>query len=309
MLSLFARACRRLTLSALLLAPRPSAAHDWGALGWDAEPWVLVSLALAGGLYALGARRLRPSSGSGKAAAVRASVLFAAGWTVLLLALVSPVDALGAQLFSAHMLQHELLMLLAAPLLVLGRPLATWIWAFPAGGRRLLGAFVRRRWIAGPWSLVNTAAAAWLLHAAALWLWHMPLLFGAAQADADVHVLQHASFLVSALLFWNVVLRDTPRTPPVTALIYLLTTMVHTGALGALLTFSSHVWYPLYGGSPLQWDLTPLEDQQLGGLIMWVPGGTVYLAVALAVIGRWLRDSPSPAPSVAAPGTQANKGV
>ena len=106
MLSLFARACRRLTLSALLLAPRPSAAHDWGALGWDAEPWVLVSLALAGGLYALGARRLRPSSGSGKAAAVRASVLFAAGWTVLLLALVSPVDALGAQLFSAHMLQH-----------------------------------------------------------------------------------------------------------------------------------------------------------------------------------------------------------
>jgi len=308
MLSLFARARQRLTVAALLLAPRAAAAHDWGALGWNAEPWAVVSLGLAGVLYALGARRLRQSSARGHAAATRASTLFWAGWTMLMLALLSPLDALGAQLFSAHMVQHELLMLVAAPLLVLGRPLATWIWAFPTGGRRVLGACVRSPWIARPWSFIHAAPAAWFLHAAALWLWHMPLLFGAAQIDEDIHVLQHISFLASALLFWNIVLRDTPQTPPATASIYLLTTMVHTGALGALLTFSSSVWYPLYAGSTLQWGLTPLEDQQLGGLIMWVPGGAVYLAIALAVINRWLNDASPLTPSGAASGAHEKKG-
>ncbi len=301
------RASLRLAASALLVAPRPAAAHDWGALGWNAEPWVVVSLGLAGVLYALGARKLRQSSGRGRAAAARASGLFWAGWAVLWLALVSPVDALGAQLFSAHMVQHELLMVVAAPLLVLGRPLATWIWAFPTGGRRVLGAFVRSPWIARPWSSINAAPAAWLLQAAALWLWHMPFLFGAAQIDEDIHVLQHISFLASALLFWNVVLRDTPHTPPASTLIYLLTTMLHTGALGALLTFSSYVWYPLYAASTLQWGLTPLEDQQLGGLIMWVPGGAVYLVIALAVLSRWLNDGSPLTPSGAASGAPEKK--
>ena len=115
---------------------------------------------------------------------------------------MSPLHALSEWLFSAHMLQHELLMLVAAPLLVIGRPLAVWIWAFPADARAAIGAAVRSRWIKAPWQWLTAPAVAWTLHAAALWCWHAPRFFEAALARPGIHTLQHASFLGSALLFW-----------------------------------------------------------------------------------------------------------
>jgi len=189
------------------------------------------------------------------------------------------------------MVQHETLMLVAAPLLVTGRALPTFLWALPHDARLRAGHVTRSGWLRGPWSLLTSPLSAWLLHAAALWLWHVPALFNAAVTRAAVHDWQHTTFLVTALIFWHSLLRKGVRGSRGMALLYLFTTTIHTGVLGALLTFAP---YPLYAtldpGLRDPSGLSALEDQQLGGLIMWVPGSIVYVAAALLIIGQWLRS-------------------
>ena len=102
-----------------------------------------------------------------------------------------------------------------------------------------------------------------------------------------MHAWQHASFLFPALLFWWAVLGARGPAPG-PAMLYLFTTMMHTGALGALFALSGTVWYPAYGDAPLAFGLMPLEDQQLGGLIMWIPGGLAYVVAGLALCLRWI---------------------
>jgi putative membrane protein len=215
---------------------------------------------------------------------------FAAGWLVLVVALVSPLDTLGAHLFSAHMVQHELLMVLAAPLLVLGRPLAAWTWAFAPPGRRRIARAVQAHWLQACWAVLTDPVAAWALHALALWLWHVPGLFTAALEHEAVHVLQHASFLATALLFWWAALGGDARAPRGlgSAVGLLFTTMLHTAALGALLSLAPTPWYAPYIASTQALGMDPVDDQQLGGLVMWVPAGLAYLVAALALLGRLL---------------------
>jgi putative membrane protein len=264
----------------------PSVAGLWQ---WSFEPWVLALLALSGALYAIGVRRLWRHAGLARGIAARQVGYFAAGWLTLVAALVAPLDALGAHLFFAHMVQHELLMLVAAPLLVLGRPLAAWTWAFSPARRVAIGRATRVRWWAWTWGLLTGGLAAWSLHAIALWLWHVPGLFEAALHHESLHALQHASFLVTALLFWWAVLgADARSRSSGFAMIYLFTTMMHTGALGALITLAPTPWYPSYAATGGALGLDPLQDQQLGGLVMWVPGGMAYLAAGLAVVARLL---------------------
>jgi cytochrome c oxidase assembly factor CtaG len=241
-------------------------------------------------LYGAGYWRLRARSGHAtRALRLRQAIAFLCGWLMLLTALVSPLDALGAALFSAHMVQHELLMIVAAPLLVSGRPLAVWLWALPAGWRIQVGRATRWPPVRTLWRCLTAPLAAWLLHAAALWLWHAPSLFQAALMHPWIHTLQHTSFLASALLFWWSVLgRRAGTTPGATAMLSLFTTMVHTGALGALLTLAPGLWYPLYIAPSTALGFDPLQDQQMGGLVMWVPGGLAYVLVALAIAARWL---------------------
>lgn len=276
-----------------LLAPAAALAHAPGTVGeatlFGAEPWVLALLAASLLLYAAGYLRLHRRARAGRAELARHALLFCGGWLALAIALIGPLDALGAQLFSAHMLQHELLMIVAAPLLVLGRPLAVWVWAWTPSGRGMLAAAARHPLVKLPWIFLSRPAVSWLLHAAALWLWHVPRFFEAALADSTIHAWQHASFLASALLFWWAVLGDGSERPArAGAMLYLFSTMMHTGALGALLTWSSVPWYPVYAGTAEAHGLTLLEDQQLGGLIMWVPGGLVYVFAGLALAARWL---------------------
>lgn len=213
---------------------------------------------------------------------------FAAGWLFLVLALVSPLDSFGDQLFSAHMVQHETLMLLAAPLLVLGRPLAAWAWALPMPWRRTVGGFFHLPAWRKPWQLVTGPVCAWFLHAAALWLWHLPALFEMALSHPAVHSFQHLTFLFTALLFWWSVLNAATRKAQGIALVSLLTTFLHTGALGAILTLAHTDWYPSYAATAPAFGLSPLEDQQLGGLIMWIPAGAIYLVSGLFLGATWM---------------------
>ena len=199
---------------------------------------------------------------------------------------------MGDALFSAHMVQHELLMLVAAPLLVLGRPLAVFVWALPLSWRRRTGFVTSLKPVSACWRFAAHPLAAWTIHALVLWAWHAPALFQASVAKPWVHILQHFSFLLAALLFWWALLHGRQRHGgDGAAIVYLLTTAIHTAVLGALLTFSSQPWYPVYAPGTAAWGLTPLEDQQLGGLIMWVPGGLSYLLAALWLVARLLETS------------------
>jgi putative membrane protein len=271
--------------SAHSLHSHPHAVH---ALPWSFEPWVLCCLGASAVLYTIGLVRLWGRAGVGRGVRPMQTLAYAGGWLVLVVALVSPLDPLGSQLFSAHMVQHELLMIVAPPLLVVGRPLAVWAWALPFQWRRAVGHFFHRPAWRVPWLFLTGALAAWVLHALALWLWHVPALFEAALANEAVHALQHIAFLLTALVFWWSVLGAATRRDQGVALLSLFTTMVHTGALGALLTLSTVAWYPSYAATAPAWGLDALEDQQLGGIVMWVPAGMIYVVCGLVLTARWI---------------------
>jgi putative membrane protein len=271
----------------LSLLPAPALAHAQGTVSPGEDALLLVLLGLPALLYAVGALRLRKRRSTNAVTTGRA-LAWIAGWLALLGCLVSPLDSAGARSFAAHMAQHEGLMLIAAPLLVASRPLAVFLWALPARSRRRIATWVRRGPVRLAWRAFTGAAAGWTLHAAALWIWHVPSIFQAALQHRGLHDLQHATFLITALLFWSGMfsVRATNRG---VAAVYLFTTTVHTSALGALITFASAPWYepPLRAASALD----PLTDQQLGGLLMWVPGSFVYVAIGLLLLGRWIRDA------------------
>src|SRR6476661_6367507 len=181
-----------LLLPAAALAHVPEAGPAAPSLWeWNLEVWLLALLVGSAALYAHGIRRLWRNAGPGRGIPHSAVLAFALGWLTLVLALVSPLDALGGRLFSAHMVQHELLMVVAAPLLVIGRPLAAWTWAFEPGIRQALGRAVQVPWIQGPWAVLTDPIVAWGVHALALWLWHVPAFFSAALEHEGLHIVQH----------------------------------------------------------------------------------------------------------------------
>jgi putative membrane protein len=275
----------------------PLAPHDlWSA--WSFEPIAVISLVLTAWMYGRGVRCVWLNAGGTRGVQPWEARAFAAGWIILTLALISPLHRLGGVLFSAHMAQHELLMAVAAPLLVLGRPLIPFLWALPLLWRRNLGSWAATAPVRVTWQFLTLALVAWILHAIAIWIWHAPALYQATLDSETIHSFQHVSFLGTALLFWWALLRGRERRlGRPAAVVYLFTTSVHTSLLGALLAFSSTLWYPLYGSSTASWGLTPLEDQQLAGLIMWVPAGLAYLIATLAIVASWLNE-PAPKPAL-----------
>ena len=291
-----ARALLAIACSSVAGAAR---AHGGGppdaAPGWTFDLWIIGPLTLAALLFAIGWVRLRRRSGAGRAALGKRALLFAAGWLVLAGALVSPLHEAGERSFALHMAEHELLMLAAAPLLVLSEPLAVMLWAARAGVRRTLGSVATKPPIGPLWHALTQPVVATLLQAAALWLWHMPTLFDRALASPGWHVAQHLSFLVSALLFWSAMLHRRTRSEGwLVAALCLFATSLISGALGAVMALSQSPWYAAYarlGMAPF--GLTPAEDQQMAGLLMWIPGGLVHAGAALAVVGAALAKSPA----------------
>ena len=253
---------------------------------------VLICLALSAWFYIKGTAGLWRASTLGAGVGTWEAGSFASGWIVLVIALVSPLHELGDELFSAHMVQHELLISVSAPLLVLGRPLIPFLWALPLDWRRTAGGWSRSRVVNTLWRRSSTPAVAFALHALALWTWHMPRLYQATLTSELIHALQHTCFLLTAILFWWTIFNARGgQVRRGAAVFYLFATLLQTGALGALLTFSPTLWYPAYAATAARWGITPLEDQQLGGLIMWIPGSLAYIAAALAIFAHWLRES------------------
>jgi cytochrome c oxidase assembly factor CtaG/cytochrome c551/c552 len=258
---------------------------------WTFDPLVLVSLLAAGGLYAAGAARLRRAAGT-RGIRTAQVLCFAAAWISLVLALVSPMAAVSDVLFSVHMTQHEVLMLISAPLLVLARPLAVFVWALPVAWRPAVGRFTRLPTVAAAWRTLTGPLTVWILHGAALWVWHLPSLFQAAVEDQGIHAWMHVCFLFTAALFWWALVHGRyGRLGYGVGVLYVFTTGLHSTLLGALLTLAPRPWYAIYGARAAALGRDPLEDQQLGGLLMWVPFGIVFLVIGLALFAAWLGEA------------------
>ena len=286
--------------SALVLAaPALIAVPAWGEEtsaapgtmpGWTWPPYIIIPLVLVGMFYVIGIMRMRRG---GRNQVPQVPVLwFAAGWFSLLIALDSPIHELGEQLFWVHMTEHEILMLVSAPLLVLGRPLIPFLWALPERWRYSVGLVSRSRPWKRAWGKLSSPLCAWVVFAVALWIWHAPVLFSATLHSEWVHAAQHISFLGAALLFWWALMGEHGgKLGYGGAVIYLFTTGLHTTILGALITFAPTVWYRPYIATAPAWGLTALQDQQYGGLIMWVPAGVELLIVALVLLLKLLKES------------------
>jgi putative membrane protein len=249
------------------------------------------SLALLLMVYGIGLIRLWRSAGYGRGIRPLEAIAFAGGWVAVAIALSPALDELSDTWLVAHMVQHELLMVVAAPLIAVSAPLIALLWTVPRDLRRRVLKAARQPSIALPWAALTAPVSVFFLHAVVLWVWHIPVLYDYALEHEPIHLLQHACFFGSAALFWwGIAHGRHGRRGYGAAVIYVFATAVHGGILGALLTVSPHAWYPPYlivhpSG------LSPLEDQQLAGLLMWIPASLIFAGGGLVLFGAWLKES------------------
>lgn len=278
-----------LSLSALFaqsaLAHGEAGAPHW----WTLDPWVWIPMAAACLLYARGIALLRSQGSHSRACRPYAIAAFVAGMLALFFALIWPLDALSSASFAAHMAQHMLLIAGAAPLIVSSEA-GTPIWrALPSSWRHANASF---RGLHKTMQTMLRPRIAFAVHGFIIWIWHAPAPFRWALRWEWVHVLEHATFFASAMLFWKGLQQCGRRDHAGYGLSALLAlgTLMHTGLLGALITFAPRVLYSAYAGN--HHTLLPaLEDQQLAGLLMWIPAGLCYLIAGIVYAAAWLRST------------------
>lgn len=244
-----------------------------GALEWTLDPVVLACLGLALACHHRGAGR-HPPGMHAPAAGPERRMAFTAGWAVAALALISPLCHLGVALFGARVGQHLALTLVAAPLITWGRPgmiLAGLGFPLPAGRRE-----------GGKAGRVLAVPA----FAATLWTWHLPGPYDATLSSDAVYWAMHISLFACAVWLWGVLL-DARR--PHLAFLAGAATSVQMGLLGALLALAPVPLFESHQATTWPWGLSPLEDQQIGGLLMWVPGGLLFTAASLLAARLWVR--------------------
>jgi cytochrome c oxidase assembly factor CtaG len=251
-------------------------------LAWTLDPTLLIGLALILGAYFYALGPLRRRWGVMEPVDRAKVAWFVAGWLVLLIALISPLDTLGDEfLFSAHMIQHMLIAIVAPPLLLLGIP--AWMLAplFKSETTRKAA-----RWIAHP-------IVAFGLLQLDIWVWHAPPLYDLTLSNDMIHIVEHLTFIAFGVLYWLPVMSPTPAIPRMSkgfAILYLFVGCQPMVALGALLTFAAQPLYQPYVDAPRVWGLSPLGDQQLGGLIMWLPSNIPYLIALSIIFFQWVAE-------------------
>jgi putative membrane protein len=257
-------------------------------LAWRPDPLVIAALVAAAAAYLLAVRRVRRRHPTNPHR-VHRTWLFAGGLAAIGLALLSPVEAYEGSLFSMHMVQHLLLEFIAAPLLLAGSPITLALRAATPRLRRALLALLQSRVV----HALAFPAVAWILFAAVNWGWHFSDLYDQALEIPALHHVQHATFLAAALLFWWPVIGADPspwRLPHAARLVYLFLALPQNSFLGVALLSASTVLYPHYVTNARDWGIAPLDDQALGGVLMWVIGDLAFVAGMLLVVALWMRQ-------------------
>jgi putative membrane protein len=280
-------------LNAVLLAPGHGELTGpfWSA--WPVEPVLLVSLTAIACLYWLGWSRLSRVAG-GIAVSTSRAAAFITGLAAMAVALLSPVAVYSERLFFMHMIQHLLLLLIAPPLLLLGKPLVPMLWGLPSSWRRRVGQML------GPGHVLArlgdtltmplVAASAFVITIA---VWHIPVFYDAAQGRTPTHDLEHLMFFGTALLYWWPVIHPAGgrrRLSYGLAVPYLLPPFLESMVIGVLLTFADRPLYRTYAEMEMPWGFSVVSDQQLGGLIMWIPGGMLFLIPLIGLLTAVLRN-------------------
>jgi cytochrome c oxidase assembly factor CtaG len=260
---------------------------------WAFDPTIVLAVALAAAVYAAGYRDLAHRGRRGQTVARRHAAYFGLGLLAIVLALVSPVDALSGRLLSMHMVQHLLLLMVAPPLLLLGRPIPVLVVGAPRPlARWLARSHARTPWFRGVTSLLTRPFVAWPIFFAVLLTWHLPALYDAALRDPGVHLLEHLSFLTAGILFWWVVVQPQPgrtRLAHGWRLLYVLAAMLPGSVLGLLFIVTGTPLYPFYAGLARLWGISVLDDQSLAGTIMLV-GEDGVLACAMIPLFAGMMD-------------------
>ena len=272
------------------IAASPSAALPWE---WELEPAVCLLLSALGATYFAGLARQWHERRLPKNAPLYA-LSFAAGMVVLVIALLSPLDAWGDQIFCAHMAQHLLLMMVAPPLLIMGRPIVVALWAMPRPLRHKVGALWQRSPAVRPLvELLSAPLMAWLLVSAALWFWHLPKPYSLAFSQPVAHALEHLSFFLTSILFWRVVIGgpQAGRLSIGAIMIFLVTFAMENAMLAAILIFAPQVLYGVHAVAPAWSPWSPIEDQQLAGILMWSVTALVDLLALCMLFVAWLASS------------------
>jgi putative membrane protein len=243
-------------------------------LGFSVHYSTVVGIAALAALYVWRARLGPPG---GPTAGQRAA--FASGLAVLFLALNGPLHDLGdSYLFTAHMAQHLVLTMLVTPLLLAGTP--GW----------MLRPALDTPWVFALAKRVTAAPAAFAIFNITLVVWHLPPLYNLAMADHNVHIVQHLCFLVASTIMWWPLLSTMPELPRLSypkQLLYAIAMALPMSVIAIVLTYADTSLYPAYASAPRIWGITPIEDQRYGGLLMWIPGGMIFFAVASVRFFQW----------------------
>jgi putative membrane protein len=284
-------------VATLLLAWFTVSAHAHVAAGdnvltdWHWRWDVISVLFVFGTLYVRGWVRLRKTGGGVKLSQL---VFYALALGAIGCALLSPIDDLASYLLIAHMAQHELLMMLAPPLILLANPVPVLLWGLGARSRFEVGSLlIRHAVIRRGRDFLGGMPVAWSLYVVNLWAWHHPVLYQAALANPRIHDTEHILFFLTALLFWWPVIQPASRPTPIqygVRILYLFFAATQDTVLSGLIALSREVLYPHYATALRLWDLTPREDQIGGGLVMFAVGSVTYLIAILALVNALLGE-------------------
>lgn len=258
---------------------------------WEWRPEVLIVVVPLGALYLLGWRRLRRQSTTPKLATRLRLAAYLGGLVVVVVALMSPIDRLGSELFFMHMVQHMLLMMFAAPLLLLANPFPFFVWALPPALREpAAGVVTHNPVVRRGLAVLARPDVAWVVYHLLYFGWHDVNAYNAALTHEWVHNVQHVSFFTASLIFWWPVIGSAPhltrRFPNWGKIAYLIISVPPNMFLGVSIAFSEKVLYTYYESVPRIWGFTLLQDQQLSGAIMWIQGSEMYIVAALIIIAR-----------------------
>ncbi len=261
---------------------------------WNIRPEIIAPLAILAFVFTRGWWHLR-ARGHARLASHWRLASFLGGILLIGLALMSPLDRLGYYLFFASMIQHLLLIMFAPPLLLLANPFPFLLWGLPRAWRRRVG-----MWFApaarprARLRAVTRPGLTWVVFVSTLLLWHDAFAYDAALRVLLLNDFQNLTFFGTSLLFWWHVLDAGPRIHRrfrwITRVVYLIGAVPFNMLLGVALAFSTTPWYKYYTEVPRLWDIPPVRDQAIGGLIMWIPGSMMYLLFALIFIARYIQS-------------------